>query len=285
MPMTSENQENKGSKLFRRILKAVLVVVGVIVVGAVVLVIRLDSIARVGIEKSMSWALQVPVSVEDVHVGILSGEAQIRGLVIGNPEGYKTAQAFSIEQASARVDIASFRTDEPVIYEIVIQAPDITLEQGLTESNLSRLAKNTSRFSKGDAAQTEESSQSVKIERLVIEKGKVGISSPVLEGQAVPVLLPPIKLTDLGGKKDTPATAEALGKVFIAILEGVAESGKGLVPDETLKSIQTSMGGIRTLGDELKKSGEQVDGEFRKAGDEVKGVLKGLIPAKKETKR
>jgi hypothetical protein len=35
----------------------------------------------------------------------------------------------------------------------------------------------------------------------------------------------------------------------------------------------------------LKKSGEQVDGEFRKAGDEVKGVLKGLIPAKKETKR
>jgi uncharacterized protein involved in outer membrane biogenesis len=274
----------KSGKLLKKVLIAVTAVVVVLVIGLVVFLTRFDAIARAGIEKSMSWALQVPVTVASVHVNVFSGEAQIRGLVIGNPEVYHTPQAFAVDTASARLDLGSFRTDQPIIHEIVIQAPAITLEQGLTESNLSRLAKNASRFSSGEKPETQtvettpEAGKKVKIERLVIENGRVEVSAPVLKGQVVPIPLPPVTLTDLGGKKDVPATAEALSRVFLAVLEGVAQSGKGRIPDETLKSLNTSLGSVKAISEELKKSGDQ----FRKTNDEVNGLLKGLIPRKKD---
>jgi hypothetical protein len=281
----AEDNGKKNKKFFKRILISILTLVGIIVVGVIVVLVRMNSIARVGIEKSMSWALQVPVTVASVDISILSGEAKIRGLIIGNPTGYKTAQAFSIDQASARLDLASFRGDEPVIHEIFIQAPDITLEQGLRESNLSRLAKNTSRFSNSKKSQTDETTQAIKIERLVIEKGQVGVSSPVLRGEVMPVVLPSITLTNLGGKKGTPAVAQAMGQIFIAILEGVAQSGQGQIPAETLQSIQASVGGIKTLTSELKKSGGQFSEQFRQTGGDVSGLLKGLTSPKKDVNR
>ncbi len=282
-------------KFLRRVLISALMIVVVLTIGITILLVHIDSIARIGIEKSMSRALQVPVTIGSVRVGIFRGEAQIRKLTIGNPESYKTPHALFFDQASARFDLASFRTEEPVIHEIVIQAPNITLEQGLTESNLSRLAKNASRFSGGKKSETakpqagetasHDADRAVKIERLVIDNGQVGVSAPVLQGKVVPILLPPIKLTDLGGKKGTPATAEALSRIFVAILEGVAQSGKGLLPGETLKSVQTSLGGIKAFTDDLKKGRDQLGGQLRTTGKKVNGLLKGLAPAKKDTMR
>src|SRR3569833_709402 len=55
----------------------------------------LDSAVKQGVETIGTKMAKVDVKLDGVHLSILSGSGKIKGLVIGNPEPYKTSKTIS----------------------------------------------------------------------------------------------------------------------------------------------------------------------------------------------
>ncbi len=256
-------------KVLRILAISAISLIAIVIIALVVISINLDTIARKGIVSAMSYILQVDVKLEKVDLKPLSGKCRLEKLVIGNTADYKTPECFSADVIDVSLDIKSFRTDEPIINKIYIKDPRITLEQGLTGSNITAIIDNADRFSgdkkteepeekKDDAAQ-----KYVRIDEIVVEGAKVSLSAPLLQGNALTIPLPTITMNDIGGKKEKVTIAQSIKIFFTEIIKSVASVGDGLIPDELGKQIKGSLGKVmNTVTDTV--------------GDATKGVSEGI---------
>ena len=98
------------------------VLVLLVTLGLVVyfLLSNLDGIVKAAIEKYGSEATQTVVSVNNVELGLKDGSGAIRGLSVGNPQGFKTKQAFSLGEISTQIDLKSLSEEVFVIEHIVV---------------------------------------------------------------------------------------------------------------------------------------------------------------------
>jgi uncharacterized protein YxeA len=82
-----------------------LVVVLILVVGAGFFYI--DSIVKSGIEVVGSEVLGTRVTVASVSISPLSGNGTIRGLTIGNPEGYTSENIMQLGEVSVALNLGT----------------------------------------------------------------------------------------------------------------------------------------------------------------------------------
>ncbi|MCX7767270.1 MAG: AsmA family protein [Candidatus Sumerlaeia bacterium] len=274
------------TKLLRNVIigGAVLLILFVIIVT--VILANLNSIARVGIEKVLSSVLEVKVNLQKVNIKPLSGKVELLGLTIGNPPGFKTSEAFSVNRIMVKADLMSFKSDQPRIQLIELQSPSITLEQGFKNSNLSQLIKNASdNESKSPPPDTPTASRKkVRIDKIVVEKAQVALSAPILQGKKIPVPLPRIELNNIGGEKKEVSIPEAI-KIFLTeIFKTILTAGQTLMPEElfqdlqgSLKSVVGAVGEItRTMIQKTGKVGEQIRDSSKKVEESIKDTTKGI---------
>src|SRR5271169_880370 len=83
-------------KRFEKIFwSVVLVLIVLAIIGAVIFSLFLGDIVKKGVETFGPEMTRVSVKVDEVHVSLLTGSAGVKGLVIGNPQGYQSPQAIS----------------------------------------------------------------------------------------------------------------------------------------------------------------------------------------------
>lgn len=220
-------------KLFQLILILALIAGGAFGAGwAYVL-----SAFRGGIEKAMTYALQVDVRMDDLKLRPFDGILEVGDLVIGNPEGFETRSAFQIVHATIHADLRSFTTDSPVIHLIEIDKPKVTFERGLRTSNLKELIANASRFQLPGGGETspdpqapEASKMKIQIEKVVIDGAEVALSAPILRGLEVLVPLNRIEMNDVGGGGKRVGVAELLKLIIDRILTQTLSQGGSKIP-------------------------------------------------------
>ena len=159
-----------GKKKFLKIViiaAALIVIIGVAAVS--ILLANLDSIARKAIVEVMEFVLQVDVELAKVDISVREGGCTLEGLVIGNPKGFKSKEFFSVDRVDVKVDIKSFKSDEPVIHLVSMTNPEITLEQGLTKSNMSVIIKNASRFETEEEEEKKGSEKKIRIDKVIVK--------------------------------------------------------------------------------------------------------------------
>ncbi len=225
-------------------------------------------------------ALGVPVSVDKVRAYPLRGKIHIQGLVIGNPEGFKTESLFRMGELHIDIAPRSMLTDTIIIREISVTAPEITYEMTLKGSNIGVLQKQLG----GDAeeepkpeepepAAEEAPGKKVIIERFVLSDGKVSLSLPGMMGTALPLPLPTIELKDIGKEKEGASVTEVISNVFGAIFKAVADvvtaSGK-LIGDGVSAIGGAAVDGVSAVG------GAAVDG-VSAVGKEAAAVFGGAM--------
>ena len=121
----------------------VIVLVVLIVVAVIVAGLFLGNIVKAGMETVGPKITQVPIKVDAVHLSLLTGSAKIEGLVVGNPEGYKTAQAISVGVAAVGVKPLSVLSDKIVVRSIEVRNPEITFEGNpFSGNNLTKIRDN-----------------------------------------------------------------------------------------------------------------------------------------------
>src|SRR5580700_3015394 len=99
-------------KIIVRLLIAllVLIVLAVLAVG-----LFLDDAVKRGVETVGPRLAKVDIQLKSVKLSLLSGSGKIKGLEVGNPEGYKTASAIKIDTVALALNPGSLFSDKIII--------------------------------------------------------------------------------------------------------------------------------------------------------------------------
>jgi uncharacterized protein involved in outer membrane biogenesis len=220
----------------KKILLRILIVLVILVVLAVVAVgFFLDGAIKKGVETFGPQIAKVDIKLDSVSLSILSGSGKVKGLVVGNPEGFKTPNAIKVGTASVSVAPGSVFSDKIVIKSIRVEAPEITYEGGLLGGdNLHKILDNVTAAVGGGNASTNASGKPAKklqVDDFLITGAKVNVSLKGTGGFAAPVPLPEIHLTNLGQGPDGITPAELIKKVLAEVSTDVAKAAVKVISD------------------------------------------------------
>jgi hypothetical protein len=191
---------------------------------------NLDSIVKRGIAHYGSQMTQARVAVDAVQIHGADGSGVVRGLVIGNPAGFRTAHALKVAAIEVALDMRTLADPVVVVRRIVIDAPDVVYEKGDTTTNFDAIQQNIARTmgtpaTGGDKAAQEAPPRKLIVDELVIRRARAQASAPGLAGRTVSATLPDIVLRNVGRAQGgvTPAqlgqiVARALSQRLVASL-------------------------------------------------------------------
>lgn len=245
-------------------LGAFLVLLLTIGFGAYYLLSNLDGIVKAAIENYGSQATQTAVRVESVQIVLKDGSGSIRGLTVGNPQGFVAKQAFSLGEISTQIDLKSLSEDVIVIEHITVRAPEVFFELNAKgENNLNVLNRNLSSGASGSSASSSSGKSSDSEPKLIIRKllfvdGNIHASVVPLN-KDYELKLPKIELKNLGGKNGATPTQIADQVLKVLTDRALAEVKKKGIDQYKVK-----------LESEINK---RLESEKEKIGDKLKGVL------------
>jgi hypothetical protein len=203
-----------------RALLLLVVVLSIVAAGAASM--WLGRGVKLAVERFGPGIIGAPVTIGSVVLAPWSGRGAISNLVIGNPPGFKGDRALSVGAVDVKIKLSSLVSDTIVVDSVVVRDPEIFYEMGPGGSNLARLQKNA----EGGKGKPEASQggKSLLIRDLKVSGGQVGVSAA---GTGVKMPLPPVQLSNLGGKGRSPAEAvsEVLGAISGSAGKAVSNIG------------------------------------------------------------
>jgi uncharacterized protein involved in outer membrane biogenesis len=219
----------------------VLLVAGVIVVG-----FFLGDLVKAGMEKVGPKITRTTLTVDAVSVSLLGGSAGVKGLVLGNPEGYKAPSAISVGKAAVSISPGSILSDKIVIRSVEVRNAEITFEGNpLGANNLTKLMDNVNALSAAAnkaetnppaamSGDTKKPAKKLEVDDFLISGAKIHANLsgiPGLQAQAITLPLPDIHLTDLGKGNDGITAADLTKKVLGEVTTGTIKALTAAVAD------------------------------------------------------
>ena len=242
----------------------------VVIIIAVVLGVRfmLDSAVKKGVETVGPMVTKVSVKLDSVSISVLSGSGAVRGLVVGNPEGFKTPSAISVGSASVNIVPKSVLSDKIVIKSIAIEAPEITYETSFKSSNLTTIMANIDSFTGGSGTASDKEAASaqrkLQVDDVVISGGKIHVSITTLAGKSVTVPLPTIHLTNLGQGPEGITAADLTKRILGEIEKNTVQVAAGAVADLGKEAVGAVKDAGKAAAGAAEKAVKGIGGLFKK---------------------
>lgn len=248
--------------------KWLLIGIGTVVVIIIALLIvglsNLGPIIKKTVETVGPKMTKTEVKLDDVGISIFSGEAKLKGFLLGNPKGFKTPTAMQVGSIYVDVDEASLTKDVIVIDQIEISSPKITYETKGKTDNFKAIQHNVKKSSgatkqaakSGDAPADGGKEKKLIINRVIVTDGEITIAGGIL-GEGVTLPLPDIELTDIGKDKGGASPAEAFSQIFGSLADGIgsaATSGLEMLKD----GAEALQEGVEEAGKEVEEGAESV---------------------------
>jgi len=269
-------------KILRKLFITIPLIIVILLIVVVVLVgLFADRAVKMGIEKGGSAALPVAVKVGDADLSILRGKLALRDLVVENPEGYKHENLLELKNGSVGVDIRSLLSDTVKINNITLDGAVVVLEQkNLLRNNIKDIIKALPKGDEGEAPPGGEAAakgKNLHIDELIISNTTVKVKLLPLPGKidTIPLKLGTIRMTDLGNDNNL-GMAKLIGIVLSAIFRGIAEQGKGILPDDLVNGISGALGKTFETGKKIIEAGTEAGKKLLEgAGDTGKKIWEG----------
>ncbi len=297
-------------------LKIIGIIIVVLIIAVFAIILNLGKIVKTGINTVVPQVTKCEAHVDDVNFNVFGGKFEIKNLVIKNPEGYKTDHAFALGHIFVNVNMGSLMSDVIEIDQVLIDAPEITYEVGLGNSNLNTILENVNSSlpssdeeKKEEKEEKKEGGKKVVVNLVKVTNGKIGVSAKIAGGMEAPIVLPDIEIKDLGKKEGgismVQAAAITLKTTLLSIFDVLKSSGKLLLDGakaigegivDGVKSLgDGAKDSIKSLGDSAKDGVKSLEDGAKSLGDSAKDIkdnvkdnvknaaegLKNLIPGKK----
>ena len=270
--------------------KLITAFVGLIVITGVLLYFVGGSLLNSGIKRGVETfgpqVTQTSVTLESANVSPFSGSGTLKGLNVGNPEGFKSENIFALGQIDIRVDTGTIFSDKIVIDEIIIQRPAMSYEKTARSSNVQQILDNIEAFTgprdTRDPEPDEGAKKQVVIRKLVIEEGTVYVGAM---GVGQTVRLPRIEMNDIGEGGNQITMAEAINLVLARVVTGIgpALANIGEIGRDAANALRDqgleSLGRIRettgeTAGSTLNQAGEAAGDAVNQASESIRGLFR-----------
>jgi hypothetical protein len=238
------------------------------------------SLIKSGVEKAASSALGVPVTIKNIDLSILRGRVSIKGLVVKNPPGYANETLLELGEATVNLDIGSLMSDTVKIQLVKLDDTKLTMEQKGLSNNLKEVLDNLPKEEK--KAEPKEEGKNLHINRLEITNTNVRVKLLPIPGKSdtVSLKLDPIIMDNLGTDKKLSIGILA-AKVLKAIATGVARQGAGVLPNDMIKGIGSSLDKAAEMGKAATEEGQKMLEKTKDSGKDVVESIKGLLGGKK----
>lgn len=210
-----------------------LVLVVLVVVGLFLASFFLGSIVKKGVERAGPSITQSEVKLDGATLAPFSGKGQLKGLVVGNPPGFKSPNAIQVGAIDVAVEPKSLFADKAIVHSLTVTAPEVTLEGTLQGNNLSKLldnirsASSSSSKSGGANKSSDAASRKIQIDDLLLSGGKINLKIDLLGTRSATVPLPEIHLTQLGQGPEGITVGELSEKLLRVILESATKAAAG----------------------------------------------------------
>ena len=243
----------------KKILLGVTLVAVLAVCGSVWWLYRsLDSTATSAIRTYGPEIVGVSLKLSSLRIVPADGNAVLRGLVVGNPKGYKTDRAIALGEMGMVIDAGSLTTNVILIKKITITGADISYEYGAGGSNLDAIQGNINRYvaehlSAKETPAAKGPTKKFIIDNLVVVGGKITVSAAALQGKTITLDLPTVNLRGIGRKHGGATAGEIAQQVMGGLNYNAARAAS-----------RANLGGA---ADALKK-------ETGPAGDKIKELIK-----------
>jgi uncharacterized protein involved in outer membrane biogenesis len=183
----------------------------------------LDKAVKRGVETFGPKLTRSDVTLQSVSLSLFLGSGTVKGLVVGNPQGFKTPSAIRIGTVSLSLKPLSLLSDKIVVKSINFQGAEITFETDLRGNNLKKILANMQEETKR--------AKTLQVDELVISGGKVNVSVTAFGGQSATIPLPEVHLQALGTGPEGITQGELVKKVLEAIEKGATQAAAGIVTD------------------------------------------------------
>ncbi len=260
-----------ASKIVKLIL--VLIIILVVIAGAGFYFFG-EHVLKRGVETAATRALGVGVEIKDVDLSVLKGSVEIEGLKVKNPAGYTYENLLELGRGRIKVSIGSLMGDTVRIEEIKLEGVNLVIEQKMLSNNLQDVLGSLEAASKVKDESAKEGKK-LQIDYLEITNIKAKVKLLPVPGKVDTVTLDiaPIKMTNLGS--DSKLDAGILSaKIMLAIAEGVTEQGVGVLPEEIIGTMQSTLKRTVDLGKAATKEAEKILDVGKDALDIFKGLTK-----------
>lgn len=239
-----------------------------------------SSLIESGVEKAASSALGVPVTIKDIDLSILQGHVGIKGLVVKNPPGYANETLLELGEAVVNLNIGSLLSNTVKIKLIKLDGTKLTIEQKGLSNNLNEILDNLSKEKKQAPA---EKGKELLIDHLEITNTNVLVKLLPIPGKSdtVSLKLDPIIMDNLGTDQKL-RIGVLTAKILKAIATGVAKQGAGMLPDNMVKGIGSSLEKSAEIGKAAAEESKKMLEKTKESGKDVVEGVKGLFGGNKE---
>ncbi len=225
-----------------------------LVAGGVYLFVNSAALIKRAIESEGPKYLGAPVQVDRVVLRADEGRAEVRGIQIGQPQGYGEGYALRSELVRAVINITETTDQVVVLDELVVDAAVVNaIVRSQDESNLHKLDENLSAaLERLDAASAGSSQSSPELRfivgRLSLTNMTANVSNDVL-GEFT-FELPDVSLRDVGRAEGGVTAAVIADQIISPITRQLTREvlNRGLGIDEIKAELELR---IREKGDEL----------------------------------
>lgn len=206
------------------------------IIGALMVVFSPAKMIRKGVTAYGPKVTQTSIELSEIDVSWFSGKGTLKGVVIGNPEGYKADSAIEIPVVTVAIRPTTMFKEKLVIKSIEMDGPFITYEGKMSGSNLTKIQENIDEFVakvKGLAGQSEgedkpSGGKKLQVDEIVIRNAKVKLALTMLGGKGTSVNLPEIRLSGLGQGAEGMTGPEVLKAVWNALVKATTEKVTGI---------------------------------------------------------
>jgi uncharacterized protein involved in outer membrane biogenesis len=249
------------------LIRICIALVVLMVLAALAVHFFLDSAVKRGVETIGPKLTKTEVKLEGVHLSLLSGSGSIKGLIVGNPDPYKTPHAISVGTAALSVKPGSLLSDKLIIRSINVESPEINFEGGLSGNNLSKILANLNDATSGPGGtnvsnatpkEQKKANKKLEVDDFTITGAKLNATLTDLGGKTIPITLPTIHLTSLGTGPEGITVTELTKEIISAIEK------------ESVRAVSSSSANIGKAAENLTK------GLGKNTGGAVSNVTQGI---------
>lgn len=247
---------------------ALLVLAAVIVVG----LMAVDGVARSAMESGLTETFGTESSVESVDVGVFSGEVTAEGIAVANPEGgFGSPRFAALARMQMSAGLLDLLGDTVTVRRMELEGLELHLERRGTSANFVPVLGSVNER----RAATRPDAKRYRVDELVVRNTVARVR---LEGggREETVVVPEIRLSDVGAGEGGQALGQIAGAVLEAALRGALARSGGL-PGAVSGLLRGELGGLGELPARLDvgPAGEEGDDAADRVRDAVEDVLPG----------
>ncbi len=219
---------------------------GVLAVLLLLLVVAaafaIDSLTANAVQRGGTYALGADTTLREVDVGLFSGELELEGMRVANPEGFETDHFLELRHAETQVDPSTLTNDLVVVPRLTLSGIDVNLEHAGGKTNYGVILANLERFESGEEPAEEAGRKKFVIESLTIREITAHLRLLPAGGALteVDVTVPSIELTDVGTGGGL-SMGELVSQVVQVILSSSLSAGGASIPSETLDDLRRQL--------------------------------------------